>query len=294
MFNRSGLLRRLLYKYLDGNLVALLKKTFAAASPDGKEVTLGSPALKTLLLLILRNATTDSPWPLTNNPRALFNDRARTDCNLDLPLWQLVRASTAAPTYFPPERIQVGSREFLFVDGGVTTYNHPGFLLFLHATLEPYRLCWPTGPEKMLLVSVGTGTAADANANLSSGQMNLLYNARSIPAALVHATLTEQDMLCRVFGRCLHGGELDLELGDLRWSPDRVVTALPKLFTYLRYTADLSRSGLDRLGLAAVEPEDVQQLDSIEHVEELQLVGRAVGREVQATHFDGFTETAAT
>ena len=28
----------------------------------------------------------------------------------DLPLWQLVRASTAAPTYFPPEVIASGRR----------------------------------------------------------------------------------------------------------------------------------------------------------------------------------------
>lgn len=28
------------------------------------------------MLLILRNATTDSPWPVSNNPDAKYNDRA--------------------------------------------------------------------------------------------------------------------------------------------------------------------------------------------------------------------------
>jgi uncharacterized protein len=51
----------------------------------------------------MRNVTTDSPWPVTNNPYAKYNARNRADRNLDLPLWQLVRASTAAPVYFPPE-----------------------------------------------------------------------------------------------------------------------------------------------------------------------------------------------
>jgi hypothetical protein len=57
----------------------------------------------------------------------------------------------------------VGSNHFIFVDGGVTMYNNPGFQLFLMATLPPYNLCWAAGEETMLLVSVGTGASADAN-----------------------------------------------------------------------------------------------------------------------------------
>ena len=30
----------------------------------GEETTLGSDKLRTLLMIVLRNATTDSPWPL--------------------------------------------------------------------------------------------------------------------------------------------------------------------------------------------------------------------------------------
>src|SRR5882757_5466970 len=118
-------------------------------------------------MIVLRNATTDSPWPLPNNPKAKYNLPDRPGSNLELPLWQLVRASTAAPTYFPPEVINVGAKEFIFVDGGVTMYNNPAFQLFLMATAEPYHLGWETGENKMLLVSVGTGASANANSNLS-------------------------------------------------------------------------------------------------------------------------------
>ncbi len=288
MFRRSGGLRRWRHKYDDAALADGLKQAFAVGGAAGEAVTLGSPALKMLLLLVLRNATTDSAWPLSNNPRALFNDPALEECNLKLPLWQLVRASTAAPTYFPPERVQVGPREFLFVDGGVTAYNNPAFLLFLHATLEPYRVCWPAAPDKMLLVSVGTGSVSHADVALAADDMNLLYNARAIPAALLHATSTQQDMLCRVFGRCLHGGPLDLELGDLRWSADRTSSALPKMFTYLRYTADLSPEGLVRLGLPDIDPRAVQDLDSLEHLEELQRVGRTAARAVTPSPLQAF------
>lgn len=55
----------------------------------------------------------------------------------------------------------------------------------------------------MLIVSVGTG--ASANANLGPEEMSLLYNAGTIPSALMAAALHEQDFLCRIFGKCLAG-----------------------------------------------------------------------------------------
>ncbi len=149
MFSRAGVLRRFHYKFDQDRLAAQLKQVL------GANTTLGSDRLRTLLMMIMRNATTDSPWPLCNNPGARYNDPARTNTNLNLPLWQLVRASTAAPTYFPPELVQVGDHSFLFVDGGVTMYNNPSFQLFLMATADPYNLKWPTGQDRLLLVSVG-------------------------------------------------------------------------------------------------------------------------------------------
>ena len=89
--------------------------------------SLGSEYLRTLLMVVLRNATTDSPWPVSNNPAAKYNAPDRKDSNLNIPLWQLVRGSTAAPTYFPPEVVKVGEQEFIFVDGGMTITTIPLF-----------------------------------------------------------------------------------------------------------------------------------------------------------------------
>ncbi len=167
MFSRAGLLKRFWHKFNDESLAEKLQSVL------GRETTLGDSKLRTLLMLVLRNATTDSPWPVSNNPHARYNDRDRDDCNLDLPLWQLVRASTVAPTYFPPEVVTIGKHDFVFVDGGVTMYNNPAFQLFLMATLEPYRLQWETGVSNMLLISLGTGTSPAPDANLQAGDMNL-------------------------------------------------------------------------------------------------------------------------
>jgi hypothetical protein len=288
MFDKAFLLRRLRYKYEDEAIARMLQEVIAQKSGE-REATLGSEAIRTYLLLVLRNATTDSPWPISNNPEARYNDRSRPDCNLDLPLWQLVRASTAAPTFFPPEQVTVGNHRFLFVDGGVTMYNNPAFQLFLMATVKPYKVQWSTGEDKMLLVSIGTGTAADANEDLSPGQMNLLYNASSLPSAFIFAASNEQDFLCRVFGKCFNGGKLDREVLDMKGDNGEGPVS-PKLFTYMRYNAELTREGLDALGLPKIEPRNVQRMDSVAHIDELQEVGRAVANEVNMAHFAGFLQ----
>ena len=290
MFDKTSLVRRYFRnKFHDQKLAGQLQQVIAQKTGE-PEAKLGSQAIRTYLMLVLRNATTDSPWPISNNPDAKYNDCTRPDCNLNIPLWQLVRASTAAPTYFPPEVVTIGNNlEFIFVDGGVTMYNNPAFQLFLMATLKPYKLVWPTGEDKMLLVSIGTGTAANANKDLSPEQMNIIYNASSIPSALMFAASNEQDLLCRTFGKCLSGGMLDREVWDMKGSNGEGVVS-PKLFTYMRYNADLTREGLDARGLTHITPRDVQQMDSVDHITELQEVGRAIAEEINITHFEGFLQ----
>lgn len=280
MFDKAFLLKRYRYKYEDEKLAGKLKEVF------GAKTTLGSSKLRTLLMMVMRNVTTDSPWPLSNNPLAKYNQKDREDCNLKLPLWQLVRASTAAPVYFPPEVINTGTHEFIFEDGGITTYNNPSFQAFLMATVGAYKLNWPVGKDNLLVVSIGTGTSPQANADLDPSDMNLIYNAGSIPSALMYAALNEQDFLCRTFGDCLAGDELDREVGDMIGTKGPVY---PKLFTYLRYNAELTRVGLKNLGIIDIKPEDVQKLDSTEHIGELQRIGRAVvEKKMVAGHFVAF------
>jgi len=282
---RLNVFKRFRTKYEDEKLTDKLQAVF------GKDTTLGSDTLQTVLMMVMRNATTDSPWPVSNNPFAKYNQLSRKDCNLNLPLWQLIRASTAAPVFFPPEVVTFAEGtsdqyQFIFVDGGITMYNNPAFQAFLMATVEPYKMGWATGEDQMLVVSVGTGTSPKANADLAPEEMNLVYNAASLPSALMYAALNEQDLLCRVFGQCLAGDALDREVGDLKMVKGPVS---PKLFTYVRYNAELSDEGLEKLGLSGIKPEHVQQLDSTEHINELQEVGKAVAKfKVKPEHFAQF------
>jgi patatin-like phospholipase/acyl hydrolase len=285
MFDKASILRRLQYQYKSEPLALQLQKVF------GEQTTLGAPELETLLLLVVRNATTDSPWPFSNNPFAKYNDVKHGACNLHFPLWQLVRASTAAPTYFPPEVINCGAKSFVFVDGGVTTYNNPAFQMFLMATVDRYWLNapvesrgWKTGIDEMLIVSVGTGTSAGENYSLQPDEMNLIFNATTIPSALMYSALNEQDFLCRVFGDCVSGSLLDREVDNLIGSRGPLDN---KLFRYVRYNAELTREGLAALGCGDIEPSSVQKLDSIDALDGLQSIGKAVAAQrVKAEHFN--------
>jgi hypothetical protein len=294
------LFNRLRYSYNDEPLARKLRSAlnealgYGAAAPLA---TLGDAGLKTLLMAVLRNHSTDSPWPLTNNPRAKYNQRERPDCNLNLPLWQVVRASSAAPTYFPPEVVTLAegteqARQFVFVDGGVTTYNNPAFLAFQMATTSPYHINWPTGVDQMLIVSVGTGSAAKARPDLKPSDLTLIDHARNIPSALMNAASAGWDMSCRMLGECRFGPSIDREYGDMVM-PDPPVGNWTggKHFAYVRYDPDVTQEGLDALGLPTVKAGHVQTLDSVEHIPDIQRVGKTyAAKHVDLKHLRGFIE----
>lgn len=269
MFKKEELLERLWNKFKSDPLELKLKEIL------GKTTELGSPKLKTLLLLVMRNISTDSPWPVTNNPNAHYNARDRDDCNLKLPLWQLVRASTAAPTFFPPEVVKLKEgRQFVFVDGGVTPYNIPAFLMFRKATADPYRLLWERGEDKMLIVSAGTGSAPRLGPQAGDPNRSLLEVAMSIAGEMMNGMAYDQDMNCRTVGRCVFGPVIDREVGDL--VPQKPLSEnLGRSFLYARYDPDLTRAGLDALGLKKLSPEAVAKMDSVKAVDDLIAIGKA-------------------
>lgn len=288
MFEKARLLTRLKHFYKSDPLVAQLKATF------GDDTTLGSDKLRCLLLAVTRNVTTDSAWPVSSAPPAKYNDRERKDCNLQIPLWQLVRASTAAPIYFPPEILEWEKgnpdKSFVFVDGGMTPYNNPSFLLFRMATSPAYRVGWATGEDRMMMVSVGTGAAADRGPDALAPETNIAVTLAGLPGALMGGASVDQDINCRVVGRCVHGAPIDRELHDLiprgsdgrSWDatvpPTPLGTDLGRQFLYARYNADLSDEGLEALGVGGVESGAITKLDAVDLIDDLRRIGSAAAK----------------
>jgi hypothetical protein len=220
---------------------------------------------------------------MSNNPHALYNDRSQPGCNLDLPLWQIVRASTAAPTFFPPEVIEIADRSgqvkkqvFAFEDGGVTPFNNPAHLLYTMATLPEYRLGWPEGRDRMSLVSVGTGRVKTGRG--ARFVENLLGQAKSVPTALIGSAQWQQDLVCRQQGECRYGEPMDSELGDLVRANSRAS------FLYARYDRTIGEAELQ--GAFKVSKKGLT-LDNIELMDFLQEMGEAyAARAVKLEHFE--------
>jgi Patatin-like phospholipase len=233
MFHVAPIYRRFWNKFEAEGITRMFKGLFSEDGEGKTPALLGTKKLRTMLTLVMRNHSTGSPWPVSNNPAAKFNDPDSPECNLNLPVWQLVRASTAAPVYFPPETIDIGKKRHVFVDGGITPYNNPALLLFYMATLPPYKVEWETGVDKMMLVSIGTGRIPSGIGSRRGDQMNMLYHAQTIPIALMDSISLQQDMICRTIGYCKEGEQIDSEIGTLRDIPPSEVAQ--RKFTYLRY-----------------------------------------------------------
>ncbi|MEP7250940.1 MAG: patatin-like phospholipase family protein [Ginsengibacter sp.] len=288
MFDKNFILKRWKALYESGPLLEMLKQTFG----EDTDLMVRKGKYKSLLLVVTMNRSTDSPWPISNNPLAKFNDESLPDCNSRIKLFQLVRASTAAPVYFPPETIQWDpndpEKSFVFVDGGVTPYNNPAFLMYRMATQSAYNLNWATGEDKLLIISVGTGSATSAGS-----YDNLLEAAKGLPNNLMYAMQVDQDINCRTIGRCTYGSNIDLELrymvpmdGEGNIVP--LTSDTKRHFLYARYNADLSRRGLDDIGLKDIDSDHVREMDSVLYIDQLRQVGRKAANQISMDHFGSF------
>ena len=287
-------------KYDATPLAMKLKKMF------GPDTTLEQGHLETLFLAVTRNQTTDSPWPISSNPKAKYNNPKYPDCNLRLPLWRVVRASTAAPMIFQAETIQWdpndASKKFMFVDGGVTPYNNPAWLLYRMASDPAYNLNWATGEDKLLVISVGTGTSAkgDGGVLTKEGSFARLKSNKTLIGSMIQGGMVDQDSNCRQVGRCVHGGVLDAEIGDMiprtgprdRGDPDgnRVPISddLGRKFLYARYNVHLERKELDELDLQDIDVAKVQDLGSVDHIDDLRKIGKRIAEDINIEHFAAF------
>jgi patatin-like phospholipase len=266
--------------------------------------------------MVMHNTSTDSPWLLSNNTQAKYNQPDRLlpgnqDRNLDIKLVDLVRATTAAPTYFIPQKITVGDRQFSFADGGITAFNNPALIAAVVATLPKYRLEWARGADRLLVVSVGTGSAAAASRRPHWTRLGQALDdlTRLIPFFMNGASFS-QDLLCRVFGECRYGPGIDSEVGDLmhpataRVGSESGPTSLglpadsvdpgdlpgaKDMFSYVRYDASLKPEQLNAAGVPERHHKAVRKLDAVQRIPELARIGNHAAEQVDVhAHFRGF------
>ena len=153
----------------------------------------------------------------------------------------------------------------------MTAHNNPSLQLFLTATLPEYRLEWPTGADKLLLVSVGTGFLPAGQKKLSRLRRHIIYVATSTPSGLMFAAANHNDVACRSLGQVRFGRPIDSELGDL------TAGLATKHFSYARYNIAFEPDELAGYGVTA-DPRELARLDAVEHIETLMELGTAYGQ----------------
>jgi len=243
------------------------------------DIRLGDPAIRTGLCVVAKRADTNSTWPLHNHPQGKFYAENRS-----LLLREVVRASTAAPLFFVPEKIDVGQGiRGLFVDGGVSLAANPAWLLFLVATLKGYSFRWATGANRLLLVSVGTGSwpwEADLRQRKGGKSWDWILN---VPLMLMKDATEQTELLLQYLSRSPTARPMDEEVGAL---DEDLLTGEPAL-SYLRYNVSLDRSTLGRLGLEklANKLSDIQDMSSTTTVDALTQIGNASSKQICDDHF---------
>lgn len=270
--------------YDESGLIHELKEVYGAAT------TMGDASVQTGLLVITKRLDSGSPWPISNNPRGrYFGARPNQSIvpNSAYPLWQVVRASTAAPRYFDPERIVIaqGSGEQKsvqgeFVDGGVSPFNNPALQALMYATFDGYGIGWPLGAEKLLVVSVGTGSRDPkmAPANLA------MENALKALISVMDDCADLMEIVLQWMSRSRTARVIDREIGDLR---DDGLGPMP-LISYSRYNVALTKDSLGALGMDLPETkyESLSAMDDPANMATLQEVGaRAAKQQVVAEDF---------
>ena len=272
---RKGLIRA---RYSKRKLVNALKDTF------GSDTLMGSAEIKTGLLVVTKRIDTGSPWPITNNPKGKYFAAASNNdyiANKDYPLWQVVRASTAAPAFFNGETLEIARQEGkkpevgTFVDGGVSPFNNPALQAFMVTTLEGHRVDWATGQDKILLVSLGSGSR-------EPGFETSFFEAGNAIKSLV-SMMDDCNALVQTMLQWMSSGPsavfIDTEIGNLE---NDLVAAQP-LFSYLRYNVELSDQYLrTELGLE-LDNKTVKSLGEMDipaNMSTLEKIGNVAGEKL--------------
>jgi len=208
----------------------------------GSNTTLDSDSIRTGLMIMTKRLDTGSPWPLHNHPGARY---AAQDGKLGLV--DVVRASTAAPTYFAPEEISIASRggeveRAAFVDGGVSPYNDPALQLLMVAALEGHGFGWKTGADKLFVLSVGTGSykeklTAKAILRMAAAKQGI----RALQSLMDDCGRMNHAMM-QWLTKCLTPWEVDRAMGAM----EKDSAGGPQLATYSRFNVLLDTKWLKK------------------------------------------------
>lgn len=233
--------------------------------------TLDDPAIGTGLAILTKRMDSGAVWVVTNCPGAKYwNDPPDGHYigNRHYRLADIVRASTAAPYYFEPERIRLFKSEppGLFIDGSVTPHNNPTLALLMAATIPAFGWGWPTGEDRLQIVSVGTGSfrvRMDRTARRKSAVGLAIQALQGVIADAQGHTLA----LSQWLGRSETPWTINSEIGDLADAPKPG----PALFRLWRFDLKLEAEWLEAELGRDIDPETLALLRRMDYPATMEL-----------------------
>lgn len=263
--------------YNSENLEKQLQNTFG-------EIVLGDQnKLKCGLAINTKRADTYSLWTFANHPNGIYYK-----ANKDIKLWELCRASSAAPYYFKPKKLPIKTRtgkavKSGFVDGGVSLANNPVFQLFLTATVPSFGFNWVSGEDKLFMTSLGTG-----NGLLIEDPENLVNSravawASKLPNLFMIDALEMNQIVLQYFGKN-HGPAdfIDNQFGKL----EELKFLKEKLFSFTRHNVRLTQDALSDLGFKfdLNKVRSIAEMDHYENIPDLLAIGRKASEQFTETN----------
>jgi patatin-like phospholipase/acyl hydrolase len=120
---------------------------------------------------------------------------ARPDYNWKVT--EIARATSAAPTFFPPFHLTRGTDDYALVDGGIFV-NNPSMAAYVEA-----RLIYPSA-QRVVVVSVGTGDRQDIITFAQANKWGLLGWAKQIVPVLMDSVSEAVDFELTTLPECTY------------------------------------------------------------------------------------------
>lgn len=264
------------YKYDEKPLKAALNNMFG----DIRIGDEGVHGLKCGLCVVTKRLDTSSTWPVTNHPGGQYYNRNR------FLLKDIVRASTAAPTYFIPEIIDLGGGQSgAFVDGGLSMMNNPAMQLFLVATVKGYGFNWKPGSDSIQLVSIGTGVRDTKLVAEKLKNPRLWEIASFAPEQLMHDAAEFIEMMLLYLSKSPTSRSIDRVMGGM----ESAVDAHQKLMYYLRYNVVLDKINLVQEGITDLTDKQIESLTEMDDADNRYILAeigeKSAQRQIKNDHF---------
>jgi len=153
--------------------------------------------------------------------------KIETNPSYNWKLREIARATSAAPTYFPPIHLTAGHESYALVDGGVFV-NNPSMAAYAEAcNLYP-------GAEEVIVVSVGTGNRQDKITYASARKWGLLGWAKQIVPVLMDSVSEGVDYELYALPRCRY---YRLQVEDLGQAANAMDNITPENLANLQAVA---------------------------------------------------------